>query len=129
MMMVPDTIDPARVHEILAIAMLILLLPTATVAFAYIRALGAFFSELKHKEPDVWQRVGAPGFGMLARPDGHFRRYYAFYPVLQERATRQDDGYRHAGRAYRLLRVGLLMTAAVFVLGGMIVFWMVSHEL
>jgi flagellar basal body-associated protein FliL len=123
-----DSYDAARIHEILAILILILLVPTAAVAFAYIRALGAFFSELKQKEPDVWQKVGAPGFGMAARPFMRSRTYYAFYPVLRERAARQG-GYRHAARAYRLLRVGLVMTAAVFVLGGMVVFWMVYHDL
>ena len=81
--------DPARVHEILAIAMMVLMLPTVVVALAYIQSLGSFFNELKQKEPEVWQRVGAPGlFGMLVLPFFRFRKYYAFLPVLQERSAR-----------------------------------------
>jgi hypothetical protein len=124
-----DTFDPDRVHEILAILMLVLLLPTVAVAFAYIQSLGSFFNELKHKEPEVWERVGAPRLvEMLLLPFLRFRRYYAFLPVLQERAARQD-GYRHAGRTYLLLKTGLALTALLFVLGGVIVVWMAYHDL
>jgi hypothetical protein len=125
-----DAYDPARVHEFLAILMLVLLVPTAAVAFAYIRALGAFFNELKQREPDVWRTVGTPGlFGMLTLPFFRFRKYSSFLPVLRERVARQGDGYRHAGRTYLLLKVGLSLTVVLFILGGIIVFWMVYHDL
>jgi len=125
-----DTFDPTRVHEILALAMLLLLLPTAAVAFAYLRTLGAFLGELKQEEPDVWQRVGAPGMvDMMVLPLRRFRKYYAFYPVLRERAATGDERYRFARRAYRLLKVGLVMTAALFVLGGATIAWMARYDL
>jgi hypothetical protein len=125
-----DTYDPAPVHEMLALAMLLLLLLTAAVAFAYVSTLGAFFRELKEKEPDVWQRIGTPTLlDMMAMPFLRFRKYYPFYPALQERAANDRAGYPYAGRAWLLLRVGLAMTALLFLLGGVLIYWMVSHDL
>ncbi|WP_259055627.1 hypothetical protein [Methylohalomonas lacus] len=54
----------------------------------------SFYDELKQKEPDVWQTVEAPSLAnMVMLPFWRFRKYYAFYPALKERATSRANEY------------------------------------
>ena len=126
----PNLSNPNTVHEILAIALVTAMFPVAFLAMAYINTLSAFFNELKEKEPNVWASVGSPRLlDMLVLPFLRFKKYYAFLPVLQERAVRDDGDYKYARRAYMLLKAGLAMTALLFSLAGMLVFWILYHGL
>lgn len=122
--------DPDAVHELLAIAIVILLAANALLAALYLRVLGWFFEELKLREPDVWVHVGSPGvLDMMLLPLARFRKYYAFLPVLRERATRPHHAYQYAAPAFRLLAAGLATALVAFGLVGATAFWIVRHGL
>lgn len=125
-----DLSDPDKIHELLIILVLIVMFPTAFVTMGYINVLGAFFRELKEKEPLVWTNIGAPGLlNMMLLPFLRFKKYYAFLPVLRERAARNDGSYQHAGLAYLLLKLGLAMCMLLFALVGIVVLWIIYHGL
>ena len=124
----PDLSDPNKVHELLVILLLCILFPTFLVLAGYVRALGGFFQELKVNEHAVWERIGSPSLpDMLLLPFFRFRKYFAFLPVLRERAG--TEGYRHAAAAYLLLRLGLVLCTALFVMTGVVILWVVRHGL
>lgn len=105
--------------------MIVLLLLVATgfcLATAYIWRLMQFFNELRHKEPDVWQKIGAPTwFNVFFLPFIRFHKFYAFYPILK---ARRNSDYQYANKAYHLLNVGLLYFLLVFVIVLVIVMFM-----
>ena len=122
--------DPKAVHEALALLWVALLIVTFPVAMLYLLALAKFFNELKAKEPEIWSRVGSPNMvGMVVMPVPRFQRYFAFYPVLRQRAKKHTPHYRHARSAYILLNLGLGATSLLFILSGIILFWIIWHDL
>ena len=122
--------DPHKIHEFLIILLLVVIFPMFLVLMGYINVLGAFFRELQSKEPEVWKNIGAPGLlNMLLLPFWRFKKYYAFLPVLQERAANRNGNYKHAGLAYMLLKLGLFMCTLAFTLVGIIIFWIFYHNL
>lgn len=122
--------DPNAVHEVLVIALFIGLFVGVMVAMAYVRVLGWFFEELKSKEPEVWATIGSPTvLDMLALPFARFRKYWAFVPVLRERAATGRHAYRYAAAAYRLLLAGLSISVILFGLSGVTAFWIAYHGL
>ena len=122
--------DPKAVHEALALLWVALLIVTFPVAMLYLLALAKFFNELKAKEPEIWSRVGSPNMvGMVVMPVPRFQRYFAFYPVLRQRAKKHIPHYRHARSAYILLNLGLGATSLLFILSGIILFWIIWHDL
>jgi len=129
--MMLDFSDPHQVHEALAIALMLLLFPGVVLAMAYLHVLNKFFKELALNEPAVWDRIGAPTVLNLTQRTTRniLTRYFAFLPVLRERAATRDGRYRHAGLAYTLLKIGLWFTAAMFAICGMLIFWMTYHGL
>jgi hypothetical protein len=125
-----DLSNPDLIHECLIYALIAVLVAALVCAVFYIWALALFFAELKHKEPAVWESVGSPDivrmfFQQNAHNTYHMRAYYAFFPVLRARAKSQtrsktdpfvtaetrQESYRHARRAYALLRLGLGLAA------------------
>lgn len=122
--------NPDQVHEILAISILIILFPAGILAMLYMRALNAFFEELKVREPELWKRIGRPGLlNMVVLPFLRFRKYTAFLPHLRQRAKDSGSGYRYAGRAYALLLSGVIMMSVIFTLVGVTIFWIFYHGL
>ena len=122
-------LDPNAIHEVLAIALMVGLLFTAVLVLGYMRSLGRFFEELKVNEPAVWARVGSPALtDMMVAPFRNFRKYYAFLPVLRQRAE-EEGKYRHAASAYLLLRLGLVAALALFLLAGVIAYWILRQGL
>lgn len=122
--------DPKAVHEVLALLWVALLIATFPVAMLYLHELAKFFNELKTKEPDIWRRVGSPHMeGMVVMPVPRFQRYFAFYPVLRQRAKKHTPHYRHARSAYVLLNLGICATCLLFILSGIILFWIAWHDL
>ena len=121
-------LDPNAIHEMLAMTLVVGLLVVAVLVLVYMRTLGRFFEELKVNEPAVWTRVGSPGLtDMMVAPLRNFRKYYAFLPVLRQRA--EVGKYRHAASAYLLLRLGLVAALALFLLAGVIAYWVFSQGL
>ncbi len=93
-------------QEFLATSMLILIFIGVAIAAAYIWTLTRFFNELRMREPEVWENIGAPSLpNMVFLPYRKFYKYYSFFKIL--RARSQSD-YKYAGKAYFMLRFGLV---------------------
>jgi len=121
---------PERLHELLASALLVGIVPCALLAWRYLQVLERFFRELRDKEPALARQIGSPRlWHVLLLPFFRFRKYTAFLPHLKQRAEDPQYGYRHARPAYRLLGAGLAAMALMFGLVAVIVGWMLYHDL
>lgn len=55
---------PERLHELLASALVVGIVPCALLAWRYLQVLDRFFQELRDKEPALARQIGSPGGGI-----------------------------------------------------------------
>ncbi|WP_052004306.1 hypothetical protein, partial [Halomonas sp. PBN3] len=85
---------PERLHELLASALVVGIVPCALLAWRYLQVLDRFFQELRDKEPALARQIGSPRRWHMLLPFWRFRKYTAFLPHLKQRVEPGTGGVR-----------------------------------
>lgn len=106
-------------QEALATSLLCLIVLGVGLALMYFWYLTRFFNELRDREPQTWKKIGEPTLvNMLFRPYVNSYKFYAFFYDLK---ARRNSDYQYAGKAYKLLCIGLsFCLLLIFNLGALV---------